>query len=479
MIRELRTAEKYVNVITASHFSASRHLNKLNQEDISHSMYLFRLAQWKLSNIFNSFTAKLNFPTGLGTDYRLDFTLWLLKLLGCCPLSESSGATYKYYHITWLSPSTILSLCASFYFTFTYIISITHVTFKKFFLFGDSIRQVFTLTETVMKTDTSVNQATANFNVQALNAIVMLGRLCALANIILSWQSGFKLVEYLNNWAPIQKQFLQIFPRDTHQRLQDSWELNFPSKLSVQRSFHWFDVGLCCYVIFLGLTPSVGMLCTLQSAPLSEIWLHLTVITHNYLTDVLEDTKNVLIFRSLSEAFEKIRMGIHKSVEQEKPTVLAVQSWRQILSQIQNQCRLAGKCLVYKQLAFLINILLVGTICVYVSLNGFGNGRLSILVSIMNGIFVSIWLGRLYFKILNAEKITEAEKSVARSLMEMDCTGCNSLVMTQIRMTHDVLVKTPSRINLGNYVVLNKRLFLGIFSQIVTYLIVLMQFFSR
>ncbi|CAG7825206.1 unnamed protein product [Allacma fusca] len=441
-------------------------------------MYLLRLAQWKLSNIFNNITAKLNFPTGIGTDFRLDVTLWLLKLLGCCPLSISSGATYKNYHITWQSPSTILSLCASFYFAFTYVISITHVTFKKFFLFGESIRQVFTLTETAMKTDTSVRQTTATFNVQALNAIVMLGRLCALVNIILSWQSSFKLVEYLNNWVPIQKRFLQIFPNEAHKRLQDSWKLNFSPKISVRRSFHWFDVGLCCYIIFPGLTPSIAMVVTLHAAPFSEIWLNVTLLTHNYLTDVLEDTKNVLIFRSLSEAFEKIRMGINKSVKQEKPTVLAVQSWREILKQIQNQCGLAGKCLMSMQLTFIFNLLLVGTICVYVSLNGFGNGRLSVLVSITNGIFVIIWLGRLYFKILNAEKITEVERSVARSLMEMDCTGCSSLVMTQIRMTHDVLVKTPSRINFGNYVVLNKRLFLGITSQIITYLIVLMQFFS-
>ncbi|CAG7635285.1 unnamed protein product, partial [Allacma fusca] len=177
-----------------------------------------------------------------------------------------------------------------------------------------------------------------------------------------------------------------------------------------------------------------------------------------------------------------IRTCINKSVKREKPTVLAVQSWREILEQIRSQCTLAGQCLMPLQLTFLVNLLLVGTVCVYVSVNGFGNGKLSILVSVMNGSLATVLLGRLYFKILYAEKIMEAnfviERGVARSLMEIDCTGCSSLVMSQIRMTHDVLVKTPSRINFGNYVVLNKRLFLGISGQIITYLVVLMQFFS-
>ncbi|CAG7731205.1 unnamed protein product [Allacma fusca] len=452
--------------------------NGLKQDVTRTTMYLCSTTQRMLSNILYLISAKLNFPSGFGTDSRIDLTLWLLKLLGCCPLSESSGATCKYYHIIWQSPSTILSFCASFYFAFTYVISITHVTFKKFFLFGESIRQIFTHTETIIRADVSVRQSTANFTAQALNAVVMCSCLFGLVNTILSWQSGFKLVKYLNNWLPIQKRCLHIFPIEGRQPQQNSWELNFYPQLAGQKPFHWFDVGLCCYVIFLGLFPGFGMVTMIHSAPVSELWLNVSTITHKCLSEVLEDSKNVLIYRSLSDAFENIRTCINKSVKREKPTVLAVQCWREILEQIRSQCTLAGQCLMPLQLTFLLNLLLVGTICVYVSVNGFGNGRLSILVAVMNGSIATVLLGRLYFKILYAEKIMEAERAVARSLMEMDCTGCSSLVMSQIRMTHDVLVKTPSRINFGNYVVLNKRLFLGISGQIITYLVVLMQFFS-
>ncbi|CAG7827090.1 unnamed protein product, partial [Allacma fusca] len=45
-------------------------------------------------------------------------------------------------------------------------------------------------------------------------------------------------------------------------------------------------------------------------------------------------------------------------------------------------------------------------------------------------------------------------------------------------LTLDTLVQNPSTINLGNYVVLDKHLFLGIIGQVITYLIVLMQYFQ-
>ncbi|CAG7725000.1 unnamed protein product [Allacma fusca] len=113
------------------------------------------------------------------------------------------------------------------------------------------------------------------------------------------------------------------------------------------------------------------------------------------------------------------------------------------------------------QLAFLSNILILGTMCVYVSMNSLGSSLLTISIAGIAAALFSWWIGRLYVKVLLAEEITKAEAKIASDLIKMDSARYNASVMSQIRLTLDTLVQNPSTINLGNYVVLDKHLLLG------------------
>ncbi|CAG7710550.1 unnamed protein product [Allacma fusca] len=416
---------------------------------------LVSFAQEKFSTVSNGLSEKINFATGLGTDSRLDIVLKFLKFFGSCPLSRNTHYSFKW------TTSTLLSLCAALYFVFTYIVLVTHLTFKKFFIFGEGVRRTFTMLETAMKAES--NPTKANSSMQALHLVILCLSTQAVISITLSWQSSFKLAEYLNNWNPIQNRFSSIFSSDDQNQQKHLGMLSFIPSASTRTLIQWFDVGLCCYVIVLGLfltiIPAIAMS---GSDQCSELWLILNFVVHNNMVEVLEDVKNVLIYRSLSDAFERTRSCIQQNLERGEPTELAVQSWRQILKQIQRQCKLAGRCLMPMQLAFLVNLLTGGTSCVFVCLNGFGSSRLSIAVSVMCGALFASWLSRLYFKILMAEKISEAELAIASDLVEMDSAGFSSPVLAQIRLTYDTLVQAPSRINFGNFVVLNKSLFLGV-----------------
>ncbi|CAG7718422.1 unnamed protein product [Allacma fusca] len=237
---------------------------------------------------------------------------------------------------------------------------------------------------------------------------------------------------------------------------------------------------MCAYCIVPPVTASSMVLLFLEHG--SGFWVELIMfvgmLVHYQLAEALEDIKTFLICMDIKKAIHHIRMGINFQIRWEKITENTVMSWRQLICQLQKQTQLAGEYLKPMQLAFLLNIILNGTACIYLSLNIHWDTRMSIAISALNAGLSIVLLTRLFVKAIIAEQILKEEIHLVEDLVSMDTSNLSENILKQLEMTIDWIIQRPSRINFGNYAVLRKQLFLGIFSQVITYLIVLMQFYQ-
>ncbi|CAG7728996.1 unnamed protein product [Allacma fusca] len=86
---------------------------------------------------------------------------------------------------------------------------------------------------------------------------------------------------------------------------------------------------------------------------------------------------------------------------------------------------------------------------------------------------------RIYVKTLQAEKITAAEKDLVTAIALLKWKHTDLAMLHEIKFLHDLMVADPIRIKFGNYLTYNQRVVLTIVGQVVTYLIVLMQFAQK
>ncbi|CAG7825205.1 unnamed protein product, partial [Allacma fusca] len=398
-------------------------------------MSVFGVMQSKLSTYSNSVFPKSTAPITLETDDKLDFVLRLQTLIGCCPISRV-GNREKYYFFNWATPTAAFNFFATLYFSFMYVIFVTHSILKWYFLFGEEIRYTFARGEEEFFSGTVVggNKSAA---LNTFYAVILCMGLHELTTLVLNWKSSSKLAGLLNNWLSIRKQFSQTFTNGNGNQQSELLQLKLNPHIGevvgiLKTRITWLDIVLCCYVLGSVLFPLVVVPLLIDAnTPLIQIWFLFTFSCHYVTTEALEDVKNVLIYKSFYDAFKQTRSRIAEAIHSGKLNEANVQAWRQLIKEIQSQCVLAGICIMPMQLAFLLNILVSGTMCVYVGLNSLGSSRISILVSVFAGTMFSWWIGRLYVKVLLAEKITEIEAEIANDLVKMDSARYNASVMSQ------------------------------------------------
>ncbi|CAG7836527.1 unnamed protein product, partial [Allacma fusca] len=91
-------------------------------------------------------------------------------------------------------------------------------------------------------------------------------------------------------------------------------------------------------------------------------------------------------------------------------------------------------------------------------------------------IYVVVCFIRLYFKTRKAENVTAAEVRVHDALFALNEFPQALEVQLELQGMRNTITTTPSRIAFGNYVILHKGVIITVFAQVVTYLIVLLQF---
>ncbi|CAG7696848.1 unnamed protein product [Allacma fusca] len=153
-----------------------------------------------------------------------------------------------------------------------------------------------------------------------------------------------------------------------------------------------------------------------------------------------------------------------------------VKVWRELLITIRGQCHLLSQIVAQRQLLLIAQCITLATICSYFIANV--NWSLQVYRQMM-----PMWLylclsnlGRISRKALVAERITIEEHAIATRLALIKLKRPDFRTLHEIKMTYDIIANNPIRIQFGSYIHFNRRVVLTILNQVVTYIIVLMQF---
>ncbi|CAG7734315.1 unnamed protein product, partial [Allacma fusca] len=154
-------------------------------------------------------------------------------------------------------------------------------------------------------------------------------------------------------------------------------------------------------------------------------------------------------------------------------------NWRKLIEQVREQCALISEYQKPSQLLFTSRAIVITTLALFAVLNIPPNLGPVLLFHIASGGFAAIQILRLYAKAVNADKVTDEEQKIAKLLSTINTDVFEGSIALQVKFTHDLIVTNPTRIVLGSVVHFNKGLLLSVFNQVVTYLIVLMQFAQK
>ena len=154
---------------------------------------------------------------------------------------------------------------------------------------------------------------------QGLKTIASLICVCVSAfqilSILFGWFKAGDLATFLNNWESLQSQFIRTFPaqyrnQNQNPKLYKTRSSLFLIPLSLSRMTR-FDLFLMVYVIF----PGAFSIPVFLAFPRSATKYYEVVVTvscgllcYFQVVELLEDTKVILILKSLANAFEKVHI---------------------------------------------------------------------------------------------------------------------------------------------------------------------------
>ncbi|CAG7824685.1 unnamed protein product [Allacma fusca] len=161
--------------------------------------------------------------------------------------------------------------------------------------------------------------------------------------------------------------------------------------------------------------------------------------------------------------------------------LVEVRKWHQFLRRNRKMVGQIGSITKVPQLLYLLEVSLNLTVFFYRVLNLVTSPNTSFLESRflkMSVGYVVACLIRLHVKTLKAEQVTAAEGRVHDALFALNELPQALEVQLELQGMSNTISFTPSRITFGNYVVLHKGVILTISTQVITYLIILLQFDS-
>ncbi|CAG7722732.1 unnamed protein product, partial [Allacma fusca] len=171
---------------------------------------------------------------------------------------------------------------------------------------------------------------------------------------------------------------------------------------------------------------------------------------------------------------EEYLKGSHGSVR-----LVEVRKWHQFLRRIRRIVDQIGSITKVPQLLSLLEVTGNLTVFWYTVFNLVAStntpllDNYSVKISI---IYVAISLIRIHVKTLKAEQVTAAEGRVHDALFTLNTLPQAFDVQLELQGMRNTISTAPTRIAFGNYLVLHKGVIVSMFNQVVTYLIVLLQF---
>ncbi|CAG7833062.1 unnamed protein product [Allacma fusca] len=294
-----------------------------------------------------------------------------------------------------------------------------------------------------------------------ITACIMVGEL------ISRWWHAKKFVHFLNKWNGFELKLAKAFPHF-------DYDYDFLTLMNLRDNLILFYVTYPSMV----LIPAFLVVYCSRFNVFAKL-LGILICSQFIAVSLLEDVKVIMSYKALQQAFHQVRKCIvhFKKIGGTMDADVAL-SWGQLIQYIREQCDRASRYQKFEELFRLIGYTGLVTLFVYIILNGWDHAqkRGSVLFILSSVGYGGMLLGRIYFKAVMADEIAQEEFQVARAVLKIDTKNCDHLTNLELKTLVDVITLSPAKISFGNYITLNKRLLLAICSQIVTYLIVLMQF---
>ncbi|XP_035708372.1 uncharacterized protein LOC118435938 isoform X1 [Folsomia candida] len=208
-----------------------------------------------------------------------------------------------------------------------------------------------------------------------------------------------------------------------------------------------------------------------------------------YICYAIEDSKALLMLKCLQVGFLQVRSYLEENLKVHHQ--FPIEKIHNLLINLRLQTQNCGDYLATQQLFSILMTLYSTGVSFYafvavMSNESVGGGAEKTILLV----FVSIWplyaRSRLYTKVYIAVKITKEEKRIAdiikfeKRKMKRGTFGSDEysseMCIIQLQEVYNLLTLEPTEVSFNDYVKLNNPLILGVFQQIFTLIIILMQF---
>ncbi|CAG7728074.1 unnamed protein product, partial [Allacma fusca] len=174
-----------------------------------------------------------------------------------------------------------------------------------------------------------------------------------------------------------------------------------------------------------------------------------------------------------------IRKSVDEKQKLERIDADVIQIWNQSVLFVRNQTDLLISHLKTAETMFVGRCIIFITLFLFTMFNIPVKNSSIFFFQIAWGCYATFQLVRLYLKTSQAERITSAEYNLCKQLASIDPTALAPECELKIKHLHYLVSHKETKIRFGSYITYNRSLVLSVFSQVVTYLIVLMQFANK
>ncbi|XP_035708076.1 uncharacterized protein LOC118435768 [Folsomia candida] len=275
-----------------------------------------------------------------------------------------------------------------------------------------------------------------------------------------------ELAKWLNNWNLIEDEMLQLgFNRD---------------KIKITTFSRYF-------IPLFEFVPSVIL------GSLELIWIfdirypiHCVIsIIYAYVPTLcysVEDSKALLMLKCLQVGFLQVRNHLEKSLNIDRGQI-PVRNLHLFLIKLRLQAKQCGDYLATQQLVSILMTMYTTAASCFLFVAVLSDHSLGDTTEeLLTMAFASTWpffgISRLYVKVWMGVRVTNEEKEIA-SLIKLETLKeeiFGTEYSNELREIYKLLTNHPTEVSFNNYVKLNNPLILGVFQQIFTAFIILMQF---
>ncbi|CAG7824680.1 unnamed protein product [Allacma fusca] len=180
----------------------------------------------------------------------------------------------------------------------------------------------------------------------------------------------------------------------------------------------------------------------------------------------------------VSEVYHQIEMMIGDTRRFNGINLVQVRIWHQFLHRNRRLCFKIGKVTKIPQLFAILNLNVGAILFLYSVIETLNPVKDHNNHNILMATFVSLTFSvvLLYAKTLRAESVTKSEASLNQALFSLTNDMESPEVQLELKEMQSTMITAPTAITLGSYAKLNQGIFLTLSTQVVTYLIVLLQF---